>query len=120
MVSQTLVNIKQYLLSNIDAELLDSAEVFENYLREAASLLDYQSHEYSVHKFKPQGLSATLILSESHMAVHTWPENNSAYLVIATCRSTKNNELELLSNLTQTCLGGKIEVSDERHEDEMV
>ena len=36
------------------------------------------------HYFGP-GVSAVVILSESHLSVHTWPEKSYAHLDIVTC-----------------------------------
>lgn len=38
------------------------------------------------HRFSPQGLSLAVLLAESHIAVHTWPEAGTAYLTLTTCR----------------------------------
>jgi len=37
------------------------------------------------HKFEPHGVTCIWLLSESHMAVHTWPENNFFSIDIFTC-----------------------------------
>lgn len=39
----------------------------------------------SEHEFSPQGLTLVSLLSESHIAVHTWPEQQLAKIVVATC-----------------------------------
>lgn len=39
------------------------------------------------HRFSPQGVSIALVLAESHLAVHTWPEHSSAYVTLTTCRT---------------------------------
>jgi len=38
-----------------------------------------------LHKFEPQGETCVWLLEESHMAVHTYPENNYFALDIFTC-----------------------------------
>lgn len=40
----------------------------------------------AAHRFTPQGLSVAVILAESHVAVHTWPERGTAYVTLTTCR----------------------------------
>lgn len=37
------------------------------------------------HEFYPQGLSGVVVIGESHVAIHTYPEDLQAYVVIATC-----------------------------------
>lgn len=38
------------------------------------------------HVFQPQGVSIVFILSESHIALHSWPEEQYAYITISSCR----------------------------------
>jgi S-adenosylmethionine decarboxylase len=55
-------------------------------LRKASELLKTTIVAESVHKFSPQGMSITIIISESHLAVHTFPELDSfVALDIYTC-----------------------------------
>lgn len=37
------------------------------------------------HQFTPQGITGTLVLSESHLAIHTWPEMGYVSLDLYTC-----------------------------------
>jgi S-adenosylmethionine decarboxylase len=37
------------------------------------------------HKFDPQGITAICLLSESHISIHTWPEENKAAIDCYTC-----------------------------------
>jgi S-adenosylmethionine decarboxylase proenzyme len=47
------------------------------------------------HTFEPHGLSSVLILAESHLAVHTWPEHRYLHLDVFTCSAdTKITDLE--------------------------
>jgi len=39
----------------------------------------------SSHKFTPHGATAIVMLSESHVSIHTWPEFGYAALDIYTC-----------------------------------
>ncbi|MFC1679558.1 adenosylmethionine decarboxylase [Elusimicrobiota bacterium] len=36
-------------------------------------------------EFKPHGVSGMVVISESHMAVHTWPEHDFASVDVFTC-----------------------------------
>jgi S-adenosylmethionine decarboxylase len=42
------------------------------------------------HKFEPHGVTAFVILAESHFSIHTWPERGTAALDIFTCGEKAN------------------------------
>lgn len=46
------------------------------------------------HRFAPQGFSMATLLAESHLAVHTWPEEGTAYLTLTTCRAPSSGSFE--------------------------
>jgi S-adenosylmethionine decarboxylase len=39
----------------------------------------------SFHQFSPQGVSGVILIAESHLSVHTWPEHGYAGADIFTC-----------------------------------
>jgi S-adenosylmethionine decarboxylase len=42
----------------------------------------------SFHRFSPQGVSGVLVIAESHISIHTWPEYDYAAVDIFTCGTT--------------------------------
>ena len=40
------------------------------------------------HNFNPNGISGVIVIQESHLAIHTWPEYNFASVDIFTCGSS--------------------------------
>ncbi|OGO31531.1 MAG: S-adenosylmethionine decarboxylase proenzyme [Chloroflexi bacterium RBG_16_56_11] len=42
----------------------------------------------SFHRFSPQGVSGVVVIAESHLSVHTWPEFGYAAVDIFTCGTT--------------------------------
>lgn len=38
-----------------------------------------------IHKFNPQGMTGIVLLAESHLAIHSWPEINYLAIDIFTC-----------------------------------
>jgi len=43
------------------------------------------------HQFDPQGVTGAVILAESHLAVHTWPEMGSVTIDVYVCNFTTDN-----------------------------
>jgi S-adenosylmethionine decarboxylase proenzyme len=37
------------------------------------------------HKFSPWGISGVVVIAESHLAIHIWPENRYAAIDVFTC-----------------------------------
>jgi S-adenosylmethionine decarboxylase proenzyme len=37
------------------------------------------------HPFKPQGVSGVVVIEESHLSIHTWPEHGYAAVDFFTC-----------------------------------
>ena len=46
----------------------------------------------SFHRFSPQGVSGVVIIAESHLSIHTWPEYGYAAVDIFTCGTFVNPE----------------------------
>jgi len=55
-------------------ELLNDAEAIRAALLEAVEVAEATLIELCVHRFSPIGVTATATLAESHIALHTWPE----------------------------------------------
>lgn len=43
------------------------------------------------HQFDPQGVTGVILLSESHLAIHTWPEQRFAAVDLYVCDHTRDN-----------------------------
>ncbi|HSR52618.1 MAG TPA: adenosylmethionine decarboxylase [Acidobacteriota bacterium] len=66
-------------------EMLDDAGKVEKALVEAAQRCGATVVETVLHRFSPQGVSGVVVIAESHLAVHTWPEEGYAALDVFTC-----------------------------------
>lgn len=64
---------------------LNDSHKLELHLRYAAKLSGSQVVHSYTHKFSPHGCSVTLVLAESHLTIHTWPESGSAAVDMYTC-----------------------------------
>ncbi|MFS8534554.1 MAG: adenosylmethionine decarboxylase [Limnochordales bacterium] len=71
-----------------DPEVLNDRQVVEQIMVDAALLAGAEVREVAFHKFSPQGVSGVVVISESHLAIHTWPELGYAAIDVFTCGST--------------------------------
>ncbi len=56
------------------AELLNDPDRIRRALLEAIAAGEATLIDICVHQFSPHGVTATVTLAESHIAIHTWPE----------------------------------------------
>jgi S-adenosylmethionine decarboxylase len=65
---------------------LDNAEIIEAALRESAIVSGATILHCHLHNFEPNGgISGVLVLSESHISIHSWPERGYAALDVFMC-----------------------------------
>jgi S-adenosylmethionine decarboxylase len=65
-------------------DLNDTASLIE-ILEQAAAKMGSTVVKTVHHRFSPTGITVILILAETHMSIHTWPEFNYAALDIFIC-----------------------------------
>jgi len=68
-----------------DPEILDDVEQVERIMVDAALVAGAEVREVAFHKFSPQGVSGVVVISESHLTIHTWPELGYAAVDVFTC-----------------------------------
>ncbi|HIQ31534.1 MAG TPA: S-adenosylmethionine decarboxylase [Aquifex aeolicus] len=72
-------------LHGVRAELIDRVEDVRSLLEtavETAGLTKISSHYY---QFQPHGATGVILLAESHISIHTWPEHGLATVDVYTC-----------------------------------
>lgn len=72
-------------LGGCDPVLLDDLARIREAMIEAARKGRTTILNTSFHKFSPQGVSGVIVLAESHISVHTWPEESYAAVDVFTC-----------------------------------
>ncbi len=72
-------------LYDCEAPILDSPDKVEAVLKKAAEVANATVIGSVFRKFSPQGVSGVVVVSESHLAIHTWPEYGYASVDIYTC-----------------------------------
>lgn len=94
-------------LFNLDENLLSDYDSLENSVEELIARLNLKIVKKDRYDFSPQGTTAFFILSSSHLAVHTWPENNYLHLDLITCQKIpgKKELKKILSEIFKIKLG---------------
>jgi S-adenosylmethionine decarboxylase len=72
-------------LFDCDENILNDHRLLEQSLVESATKAGATVVDSVFHQFNPHGISGAVIIAESHIAIHTWPEYRYAALDIFTC-----------------------------------
>ncbi|MCR4430653.1 MAG: adenosylmethionine decarboxylase [Tepidanaerobacteraceae bacterium] len=86
-------SLGRHILAEIydcDSNVLNDRELIEEILVKAALEAGAEVREVAFHKFSPQGVSGVVVISESHLAIHTWPELGYAAVDVFTCGERVN------------------------------
>jgi S-adenosylmethionine decarboxylase len=80
-------------LRECNEAVLDDLKYLENALVSAAREAGATVLDKSFHHFAPQGVSGVVLIAESHLSLHTWPEHAYAAVDIFTCGTTVKIEV---------------------------
>ena len=75
-------------LHGCDVGVLDDPVAIETAMLVAARSAGCVVIASRFHRFTPQGVTGLLLIAESHMSVHTWPESGYAAVDLYTCGDT--------------------------------
>jgi len=64
---------------------INSISAFEKIMTEAVTISGATIIKPFFHTFSPQGVSGIIVISESHFAIHTWPEYSYAAVDLFSC-----------------------------------
>lgn len=99
---------KNYLGNHLIAEfwngkVIEDEKLIKEILFEAAIRSKNIPLKFVYHKFRPQGATGVVLLQESHIAFHGWPEFNYLAIDIFTCgdKTFPKKALEYLRDVFQ-------------------
>ncbi|KMK74569.1 adenosylmethionine decarboxylase [Alkalihalobacillus pseudalcaliphilus] len=68
-----------------NVEKLNNMKLIEQVFVDAALKAGAEVREVAFHKFAPHGVSGVVIISESHLTIHSFPEHGYASIDVYTC-----------------------------------
>ncbi|KAA0764968.1 adenosylmethionine decarboxylase [Bacillus sp. SH5-2] len=82
-------------LWGVDFSLLNDIQFLEHHLVSAADYSGAHVLNVSTKKFQPYGVTVLVLLSESHLSIHTYPEKNFAAIDCYTCGTTVEPQIAI-------------------------
>ncbi len=81
-------SLGEHLLADFydcNREILENLHLIKNFMHEAAIKANATIVTEEFHHFSPWGVSGAIIIKESHLTIHSWPEYGYAAVDIFTC-----------------------------------
>ena len=72
-------------LADCNRSILNNQLLLEEYFKEAVRRSGATIVESVFHQYNPQGISGVIVIAESHISIHTWPEYGYAAVDFFTC-----------------------------------
>ena len=80
-------------LHDCNKEVLNDLDFIRDVMVKAAVDCGAEVLGESFHRFSPQGVSGVVVIAESHISIHTWPEYGYAAADVFTCGTAVNPEI---------------------------
>jgi S-adenosylmethionine decarboxylase len=75
-------------LFDCDPDAINSLDIVKTAMVEAAKRAQATIVDVVFHEFNPFGISGVVVIAESHLAIHTWPEYRYAAVDVFSCGDT--------------------------------
>lgn len=72
-------------LKDCKSEMLNDLDFIKDCLCDTAEQIGATVVNEAFYRFSPHGISGVVIIAESHLCIHTWPEHGYAAVDIFTC-----------------------------------
>jgi len=92
-------------LSGCNPEILGNNALIQEILCQAAQIAKITIVGDLERHFEPNGYTAILLLEESHLSIHTWPEYNYVSVDLYSCNL--NTDFEAVKTFLVNALGAK-------------
>lgn len=100
-------------LLSCNRQKIDNLDYLERIMCHAAQIAGATVLKTAFQDFNPQGVSGVVVIAESHLTIHTWPEHGYAAVDIFTCGTTVD-PWKAAGFLRQELEAGEIQIQDFR------
>ncbi|MCP4763651.1 MAG: adenosylmethionine decarboxylase [archaeon] len=111
--------LKQYIGDYWDCDLsneqINSSEFLSKSAEKAVEYSNTQVIKQLEHKFNPQGYTLLMVLADSSLTLHSWPEEKFISVEIFTC-SERSQPLKGLKYLENVFKPNSFEIKEVNHE----
>ncbi len=92
-------------------EVINDRQLVREAMLEAARRANATIVAEVFHTFSPQGISGVVVIAESHIAIHSWPEHRCASVDIFSCSDRMKPEA-IIDYLKEVFGAGRVDVAE--------
>jgi S-adenosylmethionine decarboxylase len=88
LISSNATHLGRHLLAEFfdcNENVLNNPSLIEQLMQQAAEACGATIVQTCFHRFSPYGVSGVVVIAESHLTIHTWPEMGYASVDLYTC-----------------------------------
>ena len=101
------------VIEGVASTVLDDPNAMRAALDAGVTAGGFWLREMLVARFEPHGVTATAVVGESHLCLHSWPEEGRLFVDIASC-STREGVRRAMDAIVESLPGAQVTVLDER------
>ena len=101
------------VIEGVEKSVLDDPIRLRAALEAAILAGRFSLREMLVARFEPHGVTATAIVGESHLCLHSWPEEGRLFVDVASCSTAESVRLALEA-IVESLPGARVAVLDRR------
>lgn len=92
-----------------DSKLISKIKDFRPICEKIVKKFKFNVLAIKFHQFKPKGVTGFFLISQSHIAMHTWPEINTIFLEVSSSYD-KKQVIDFVKGLSKELKCSKIEI----------
>lgn len=89
------------ILGGIRRDRLEDPDALRSVVLAAVEAGGFSLHDLVMTRFHPSGVTGTAVLGESHLSIHTWPDDGRMFVDVASCTTRDSVERALRSVVVQ-------------------
>lgn len=88
-------------LHQCDRDRIDDVNFINRVMSKVAKKLKYRVLDTASYRFHPQGVTSMLLLAESHLTFHSYPEKGAAFINLLSCSSHQKDLQSIVPYLSR-------------------
>lgn len=96
-------------VSNCESQKISYLSTIKSLMGDLVTTFDLSVLNSSYNQFAPHGVTGVMLLEESHLSIHTWPEKDYVAIDLFSCKEITN--INEIARVLQNHIGNNIQIN---------